>query len=246
MLQNKTAVITGGGRGIGRSIALTLAQAGADIAVCDINKEAADSVAGEVIGLGRKAYGFNVDVSNAESVNNCVSKALDSMEKIDILVNNAGITRDSLLVRMKDEDWELVLKINLTGTYNFTKAVAKYMMRRRTGRIISIASIIGLVGNPGQANYGASKAGIIGFTKSCARELAPRGINVNAVAPGFIDTQMTKNLPQDVKDKMLKNVPLARFGAPEDVANVVLFLAGPLSGYVTGQVINVCGGMVMQ
>lgn len=245
MLQDKVALVTGAGQGIGKSIALTLARNGALVAVCDINEKGALETAQEIRGLGRKANGFAVDVSNALSVNECVLKVLDTMKKIDILVNNAGVTRDALLVRMKDPDWDLVIKVNLTGTYNFTKAVAKHLMRQRSGKIINIASVIGLMGNAGQTNYGASKAGIIGFTKSCARELAQRGINVNAVAPGFITTQMTEKLPQEVKDKMLSNVPLGRFGVPEDVGKVVLFLASPLSDYLTGQVINVCGGTVM-
>ena len=245
MLQDKIAIVTGAGQGIGKSIALTLARNGADVAVCDINEKGAVETAKEIAGQGRKASGFAVDVSDAESVNGCVLKILDTMKKIDILVNNAGVTRDALLVRMKDPDWDLVIKVNLTGTYNFTKAVAKHLMRQRSGKIINVASVIGLMGNIGQTNYGASKAGIIGFTKSCARELALRGINVNAVAPGFIATQMTEKLPQEVKDKILSNVPLGRFGVPEDVAKVILFLASPLSDYLTGQVINVCGGTVM-
>lgn len=245
LLENKVAIVTGSGQGIGRQIALTLAGQGADIAVCDINKEGADSVVKEIQALGRNAVSYKVDVSDIKSVEETVQKVLDTLKKIDILVNNAGITRDALLVRMKDEDWDLVLKINLTGTFNFTKAVAKHMMRQRCGKIVNIASVIGLIGNVGQTNYAASKAGIIGLTKSCARELAPRGITVNAIAPGFIATQMTERLSEDIKQKMLENIPLGKFGTPEDVANTALFLAGPQSDYITGQVINVCGGMVM-
>ncbi len=245
ILQNKVALVTGAGQGIGKEIALTLAGAGADIAVCDINLEAAESVVGEIKKMGRNASSFKVDVSDPKSVEECTQKTLDTLKKIDILVNNAGITRDALLVRMKEEDWDLVLKINLTGTFNFTKAVAKHMMRQRSGKIVNIASIIGLIGNIGQTNYAASKAGIIGMTKSCARELALRGITVNAVAPGFIKTAMTDKIPEDIKQMMLKNIPLNKFGTPQDVANAVLFLSGNQSDYITGQVINVCGGMVM-
>lgn len=245
LLQNKVAVVTGAGQGIGRQIALTLAAEGADIAVCDINAEAAEIVVGEIKNLGRNAVSCKVDVSNIKSVEECTEKVLDTLKKIDILVNNAGITRDALLVRMKDEDWDLVIKINLSGTFNFSKSVAKHMMRQRSGKIVNIASIIGLIGNVGQANYAASKAGIIGLTKSCARELAPRGITVNAIAPGFITTQMTERLPDDIKQMMLKNIPLGKFGTPIDVANTVLFLSSSQSDYISGQVINVCGGMVM-
>lgn len=245
ILQNKTAIVTGAGQGIGKQIALTLAAEGADIAVCDINIEAAETVAKEIKDIGRNSVACKVDVSNMKSVEECTEKVLDTLKKIDILVNNAGITRDALLVRMKDEDWDLVIKINLTGTFNFTKAAAKHMMRQRSGKIVNIASIIGLVGNIGQTNYAASKAGIIGLTKSSARELAPRGITVNAIAPGFISTAMTERLPDDIKQMMLKNIPLGKFGMPLDVANTVLFLSSPQSDYITGQVINVCGGMVM-
>jgi 3-oxoacyl-[acyl-carrier protein] reductase len=245
MLQDKVALVTGAGQGIGKEIALVLAGAGADIAVCDINLEAAENVVNEVKKMGRNAVAVKVDVSDSKSVEECTQKTLDTLKKIDILVNNAGITRDALLVRMKDEDWDLVLKINLTGTFNFTKAVGKYMMRQRSGKIVNIASIIGIIGNIGQTNYAASKAGIIGMTKSCARELAPRGITVNAVAPGFIKTAMTDKIPEDIKQMMLKNIPLNKFGTPQDVANTVLFLSGNQSDYITGQVINVCGGMVM-
>lgn len=236
LLKNKVALITGAGQGIGKEIAITLANEGANVAVCDI-KEASDIPAGAAF--------FRVDVSDVKSVEACVQNVLDTLGKIDILVNNAGITRDALLVRMKDEDWDLVLRINLTGTFNFTKAAARHMMRQRSGRIINIASIIGLIGNIGQTNYAASKAGIIGLTKSSARELAPRGITVNAVAPGFISTQMTDKIPEDIKKRMLENIPLGKFGMPLSVANTVLFLASPLADYITGQVINVCGGLVM-
>jgi len=245
MLKEKVALVTGGGQGIGKEIALTLANEGADIAVCDINIAAAESVVEEIRKVGRNAVACKVDVSSMQSVEECAQKALDTLKKIDILVNNAGITRDTLLVRMKDEDWDLVIKINLTGTFNFSKSVGKHLMRQRSGKIVNIASIIGLIGNVGQANYAASKAGIIGLTKACARELAPRGVTVNAIAPGFIQTAMTDRLPEEIKQKMLENIPLGKFGTSKDVANTVLFLAGPNSDYITGQVINVCGGMVM-
>lgn len=245
MLTDKIALVTGSGQGIGKEIALRLAHGGAEVIVCDINEEGIQETAKEIEKIGKKSIAIKVDVSDSVSVNECVSKVLDKMKKIDILVNNAGITRDALLVRMKDSDWNLVIRVNLTGTYNFTKAVAKHMMRQRSGKIVNVASVIGLMGNIGQTNYGASKAGIIGFTKSCARELAPRGINVNAVAPGFIETKMTENLPAEVRKRMLENVPLGRLGLPEDVAKVVLFLSSSLSDYLTGQVVNVCGGTVM-
>lgn len=245
LLENKVALVTGAGRGIGRSIALSLAKEGAAVAVCDVQEETIKNVVQEIEEAGGKAAGFVVDVSDSQAVNCCVDKVLDSLKKIDILVNNAGITKDALLVRMKDEDWNAVIKVNLTGTYNFIRAAAKHMMRQRSGRIVNIASTVGLTGNVGQINYSASKAGVIGVTKTSARELATRGINVNAVAPGFIKTKMTEKLPDEVKEKIFKNVPMGRFGLPEEIAGVVLFLASPLSSYITGQVISVCGGMVM-
>lgn len=245
MLEDKVAVVTGSGQGIGRVIAMTLAGQGAVIAAADILEEKAESTAEEIKKTGGKAGAFHIDVADIKSVQAGVQNVLDTFGKIDILVNNAGITRDALMVRMKDEDWDAVIKVNLTGTFNCIKAVSRHLLRLRRGRIINIASIIGLVGNVGQANYAASKAGIIGLTKSCARELAPRGITVNAVAPGFIKTAMTDRIPDDIKQMMLKNIPLGKFGTPADVAEVVLFLAGNRSDYITGQVINVCGGMVM-
>ncbi len=244
-LANKVALVTGAGQGIGRSIALLLSGQGAAIAVCDVNEEGINKVVQEIKDSGGQAAGFVVDVSNAKAVAECVDKVLDTMKKIDILVNNAGITRDALLVRMKDDDWDAVIKVNLTGTYNFIKVIGKHMMRQRSGKIINIASTVGLTGNVGQVNYAASKAGVIGITKTCARELAPRGVNVNAVAPGFIQTKMTEKLPEEAKQKYLVNIPLNRFGVPEEVAGAVQFLAGPYSDYITGQVISVCGGMVM-
>jgi len=245
LLENKVALVTGAGRGIGRSIALSLAKEGAAVAVCDVQEETIKNVVQEIKEAGGQAAGFVVDVSDSQAVNNCVDKVLDSLKKIDILVNNAGITKDALLVRMKDEDWNAVIKVNLTGTYNFIRAAAKHMMRQRSGRIVNIASTVGLTGNVGQINYSASKAGVIGVTKTSARELATRGINVNAIAPGFIKTKMTEKLPDEVKERIFKNVPMGRFGLPDEIAGVVLFLASPLSSYITGQVISVCGGMVM-
>lgn len=243
-LQDKVSLITGGARGIGKEIALSFAREGAHIAICDVNAEDMEKTRAEIEALGRQALGFNVDVTNLEQVEEMINKILDKFQKVDILVNNAGITRDSLLVRMKESDWDLVLDVNLKGTFNCTKAVSKVMMKQRSGRIVSVASIIGIMGNVGQANYAASKAGIIGLTKSAAKELASRGVTVNAIAPGFIQTEMTAKLPEDVKELMLKQIPLGKFGSPSDVAKVALFLASDQAEYITGQVIQVDGGML--
>ncbi len=245
LLENKVALVTGAARGIGKAVALTLAGEGADIAVSDVNLEGAESTAEEIESLGRRTLISRVDVSKIKEVNETVDKILDKFGRIDILINNAGITADSLLIRMKEADWDKVIEINLKGAFNCLKAVAKPMMKARSGKVVNMASVIGLIGNVGQANYAASKAGVIGLTKSSARELAPRGINVNAVAPGFIKTPMTEKLSDEVKEEMCKRIPLNRFGAPEDVAEVVLFLVSDRAAYVTGQVINVDGGMVM-
>jgi 3-oxoacyl-[acyl-carrier protein] reductase len=246
LLKDKVAVVTGAAQGIGKSIALKLAAEGAHIAICDVNETAAQQTAAEIASAkGVKTAAWKVNVVNDKEVNECVNKILDNFGTIDILINNAGLTRDGLLVRMKEEDWDLVLNVNLKGAFNFTKAVAKPMMKARTGKIVNVASIIGLIGNFGQANYAASKAGMIGFTKSVAREMAPRHVNVNAVAPGFIDTQMTHVIPEDIKKKMLENIPLGRMGTPDEVADAVLFLASDLARYITGQVITIDGGMVM-
>ncbi len=245
LLENKVALVTGAARGIGKAVALTLAGEGADIAVSDVNLEGAESTAEEIESLGRRTLISRVDVSKIKEVNETVDKILDKFGRIDILINNAGITADSLLIRMKEADWDKVIEINLKGAFNCLKAVAKPMMKARSGKVVNMASVIGLIGNVGQANYAASKAGVIGLTKSLARELAPRGINVNAVAPGFIKTPMTEKLSDEVKEEMCKRIPLNRFGAPEDVAEVVLFLVSDRAAYVTGQVINVDGGMVM-
>ncbi len=241
-LDNRVAIVTGGGSGIGEEIARTLAAEGAKVGVGDVVAAGAERVAREI---GSAGFALEVDVSNSKAVDEAVGKVIERFGRIDILVNNAGVTKDTLVPRMTDEDWERVLKINLSGTFFFTRAATKHMMKARYGRIINISSIIGLAGNAGQANYAASKAGIIGFTKSCAKELASRNILVNAVAPGFIETPMTRGLPEAAKNSYLKSIPLNRFGRPEDVARVVLFLASEDSCYVTGQVLVVDGGMVM-
>ena len=244
-LKDKVALITGGARGIGQAIAMTFAKEGADIVVADVNLEIAQKTAAEIEALGRKALALEMDVTNYEKVEEGVNKILDKMGKVDILVNNAGITKDNLIMRMSPADWDAVINVNLKGTFNCIKAVSRPMVKQRSGRIISIASIIGLMGNPGQANYAASKAGIIALTKTVAKELASRNINANAVAPGFIQTEMTAKLPEDIKQKMLEAIPLAKLGTPQDVANLCLFLAADESSYITGQVVTIDGGMVM-
>ena len=244
-LKDKVALVTGAAQGIGKAIAVRLAQEGANVAICDVNEELAQKTASEIAASGVKTAGFKVNVTKETEVQACVDKVIDTFGRVDILVNNAGITRDGLLVRMKEEDWDLVIAVNLRGTFNFTKSVAKSMMKNRSGRIVNVASIIGLMGNAGQANYAASKAGVIGLTKSVAKELAGRNVNVNAVAPGFIDTAMTQVLPEEVRKKMLELVPLGRMGTAQDVADVVYFLCSDLSKYITGQVITIDGGMVM-
>ena len=244
-VEGKIALVTGAARGIGQAIALKLASEGADLALCDLQADWLAETAGKVTGLGRRAECIAVDVSQAAEVQAAVGKAEKAFGRIDILVNNAGITRDTYLIRMSEEDWDQVLDVNLKGAFLFTKAAARGMMKQRRGVIVNVASIIGLIGNAGQCNYSASKAGVIALTKSVARELASRGIRANAVAPGFIQTRMTDQLSEELKMKMLDAIPLGRFGLPEDVANVVMFLASDASSYVTGQVLTVCGGMVM-
>jgi len=244
-LKDKVALVTGGGRGIGKAIALALAKEGADIVACDINLENLKEVASEVEKLGRKILIQKVDVSKMGEVEEMVKKALDKFTKIDILVNNAGITRDNLILRMSEEEWDQVLDINLKGTFNCLKTVTRPMMKARSGRIINIASVVGIMGNPGQANYAASKAGIIGLTKSAAKELASRGINVNAIAPGFIETTMTEALGDEAKEKLTSQIPLKRLGEVADVANLVVFLASDNASYITGEVVKVDGGMLM-
>ena len=244
-LKDKVALVTGGARGIGQAIAMTFAKEGADIVVADVNLEIAQKTASEIEALGRKAMALEMDVTSYEKVEEGINKILDKMGKVDILVNNAGITKDNLLLRMSQADWDAVINVNLKGTFNCIKAVTRPMIKQRSGKIISIASIIGLMGNPGQANYAASKAGIIALTKTVAKELASRNINANAVAPGFIQTEMTAKLPEDIKKKMMEAIPLAKLGTPQDVANVCLFLASEESNYITGQTITIDGGMVM-
>lgn len=243
-LENKVAIITGGARGIGKAIARKLSQEGAAIVVCDLLDEIA-TTAEELRSEGAEALPLKVDVTNLEAVESMVKTVIEKLGSVDILVNNAGIVRDALLVRMKESDWDAVLAVNLKGTFNCTKAVARSMMKQKSGKIVNIASVMGIIGNVGQANYSASKAGIIGLTKSAAKELGRRGINVNAVAPGYIVSKMTESLPENEKKKVLDLIPLGLLGYPEDVANVVAFLVSDSAGYVTGQVIPVDGGLVM-
>ncbi len=244
-LANQAAVVTGAGRGIGQAIALKLAAAGADVACVDLKVEFCTETVQKAQALGRKAWGFAANVADAASVDSAVEQILAATGKVDILVNNAGITKDGLLMRMSEADWDAVLDINLKGTFLFTKAFSRGFLKQRSGRIVNIASVIGLIGNAGQCNYGASKAGVIGFTKSVARELASRGITVNAIAPGFIETAMTAKISPEARAALLKQIPLASLGQPDDVANAVLFLAGPAARYITGQVLAVDGGMAM-
>ena len=245
-LEGKVAIVTGASRGIGRAVAINLAQSGADIVVNYSGSEgAAQETVEAVQALGRKAIKFKANVANADEVASMVEEAHKEFGHIDILVNNAGITRDGLLMRMKDEDFDAVIDINLKGVYLVTKAVSKIMMKQRSGHIINMTSVVGVIGNAGQTNYAASKAGVIGFTKSCAKELASRGITVNAIAPGFINTDMTDVLPEKVKEAMVTEIPLGRMADAEEVATVVTFLASDFANYITGQVINVDGGMVM-
>ncbi len=245
-LKGKTAIITGGSRGIGKACAIYLAKQGADIVFnYSNNSSMAEETADEIKNLGVKVQAVKADVKSSQDIDYLFNQALENFNSIDILVNNAGITRDTLLIRMKEEDWDTVQDINLKGVYLTCKAAAKHMMKKRQGRIINISSVVGITGNPGQANYAASKAGIIGFSKSIAKELAPRGILVNVVAPGFIDTDMTSVLGEKVKDNILSQIPLGRYGSPEDVAKLVTFLASDDNQYITGQVINIDGGMLM-
>ncbi|MEH7373661.1 3-oxoacyl-[acyl-carrier-protein] reductase [Neobacillus drentensis] len=245
-LEGKAALVTGASRGIGREIALELARQGANVAINFSGSEAkANEVVDEIKAIGREAFAVKCDVSNSGEVAEMVKGTIDRFGKLDILVNNAGITRDNLLMRMKEEEWDDVININLKGVFLCTKAVTRQMMKQRVGRIINIASIVGVSGNPGQANYVAAKAGVIGLTKTTAKELASRNITVNAIAPGFITTDMTDKLPEDVKTEMLKLIPLARLGEPKDIAKITAFLASDDSAYMTGQTLHIDGGMVM-
>jgi 3-oxoacyl-[acyl-carrier protein] reductase len=244
-LTGKTALVTGAARGIGRTCALTLAQAGADISAIDVLEGPLAELAKEIEGLGRKVHTRCVDVTRAEDVEAATKEAVEALGKIDILVNNAGITRDNLIVRMKPDEWQKVIDVNLHGPFNFIKALSRPMMKARGGRIINIASIIGLVGNAGQANYAASKAGLVALTKTAAREYGSRGICVNAVAPGFIDTAMTQALDPKAKEAMTSAIPMGRVGKPEEIAHAVLFLASDMGAYITGQTLVVDGGISM-
>ncbi len=244
-LKGKVALITGAAQGIGKSVALLLARNGADIVVSDINLEKAEETAKEIESIGPKAMAVKVDVGNFKDVEEMVEAILKKFGKIDILINNAGITRDKLILRMTEEDWDAVLNVNLKGTFNCMKAVTRHMAKQRSGKIVSIASVVGEMGNAGQANYSASKAGVIGLTKTIAREFAQRGINVNAIAPGYIETPMTEVLPEKVKEELKRLIPMERLGTPDDVAEAVLFLVSEESNYVTGQVLNVNGGIYM-
>jgi len=242
-LTDKKAIVTGAAQGIGKTIALQLAQQGADVVVTDINREGLNSVVAEIEALGRRAYAIAMDVSSLAQCEDMVKQTVQEMGRIDILVNNAGITRDTLLLRMKEEQWDQVMQVNVKGTFNCTKAAIRTMFKQKYGRIIQISSVTGAMGNPGQANYSASKAAVIGFAKAVAREYAHSGITVNAVAPGFIQTAMTDAIPEKEREAMISQIPAKKLGTPEDVAAAVSFLASDESAYITGQVIHVNGGL---
>jgi 3-oxoacyl-[acyl-carrier protein] reductase len=244
-LKGKIAIVTGAAQGIGKVIALGLAKCGADIAVSDINEDSLDAAVKEIEALGRKAIAVKMDVSSLKDCEDMVKKTVDAFGKVDILINNAGITRDTVLLRMKEEQWDQVIQVNLKGTFNCTKAVIRSMFKQKSGKIINISSVTGAMGNAGQANYSASKAAVMGFTKSIAREYAHCGITVNAVAPGFIKTAMTDAIPEKDRDAMISIIPAKRLGLPEDVADTVCFLASDMANYITGQVIHINGGMYM-
>ena len=244
-LKGKVALVTGAAQGIGKAVALLLARNGADIVVSDINLEKAEETVKEIESIGPKAMAVKVDVANLSDVERMVAATLEKFDKIDILVNNAGITRDKLILRMTEEDWDVVLKVNLKGTFNCTKTVIRHMAKQRSGKIVSIASVVGEMGNAGQVNYSDSKAGVIGLTKTIAREFAQRGINVNAIAPRYIETPMTDVLSEKVKEELRRLIPMERLGKPEDVAEAVLFLVSEESNYITGHVLKVNGGIYM-
>ncbi len=241
----KNALVTGSGRGIGKEIALRLAQAGANIGICDLDLDTAKSTAAEIEALGRKAIALKADVSKAADVQAVFSAFIDKFQTIDILVNNAGITRDGFIVRMKEEDWDLVLNINLKSAFLCCKEAAKQMLKARQGKIVNISSVVGISGNGCQANYSSSKAGLIGLTKTLAKEFATKNIQVNAIAPGFIQTPMTESLPPQAKEKLMSEIPMSKFGSPSDVANAALFLSSSFSDYITGHVLAVDGGIAM-
>lgn len=245
ILKDKNVVITGSARGIGKAIAIAMAKEGANIVISDINLEQAQETANEIKGLGVNSIALQLNVSAFSEAESFFEEAVKQMGQIDILVNNAGITRDTLIMRMTEADWDLVLSINLKGVFNCTKAALKTMLKQRSGKIVNIASVVGVVGNAGQANYAASKGGVIALTKTTAREVASRGINVNAIAPGFIATDMTEKLSDNVKEAVQKNIPFGKMGLAEDVADLAVFLASEKSKYITGQTICVDGGMVM-
>jgi len=243
--KGQVALITGGARGIGKAIALSLAKKGANLVIADISSESARETAGEMEAVGVKAMPVALDVSKSAEVSRAIEVIGREFGRLDILVNNAGITRDGLILRMKEEDWDAVIGINLKGVFLCSKEAVKVMVKQRYGRIVNIASVVAFMGNPGQANYSASKAGIVGLTKTLAKEYASRGITANAVAPGFISTAMTDALAENVRQEMLKSIPIGKFGSVDDVANAVVFLSSPETGYITGQVIHVNGGMYM-
>ena len=242
--KGKVVIVTGGARGIGREIALSFARYGAKVAICDLNEDALKDTVEAIGKAGGEGMYILANVTAAEDVDNLVDKVVDKWGRVDILVNNAGITRDGLLIRMKEEDWDAVLGVNLKGAFLMTRAVAKVMMKQRSGKIVNISSVVGVMGNVGQANYSASKGGVIAFTKTVAKELATRGINVNAVAPGFIQTKMTEVLSEEVKKRLMDTIPMKKLGHPGDVANACLFLASSLADYITGQTLLVDGGMI--
>ena len=245
MAEKRLAVVTGAAQGIGRTIALFLSEKGSDIVISDINEESLKEVVGEIEKLGQKAVPVKMDVSKLSQCEEMIKQAVDRFGKVDILVNNAGITRDIVLLRMKEDQWDQVIQVNLKGTFNCTKAVIRYMFKKKYGRIVNISSVTGAMGNPGQVNYSASKAAVMGFTKAVAREYAHCGITVNAVAPGFINTPMTDAIPEKERGAMIAQIPAKQLGTPEDVANLVCYLASDLASYITGQVIHINGGLYM-